>query len=73
MIIKKSEGVTSTERTLADICENTFLKLWSYPNPCKDNGKELCDLIAVFDNSVFIFFDRAKFLWGRITKKSLTQ
>ena len=64
MIIKKSEGVTSTERTLADICENTFLKLWSYPNPCKDNGKELCDLIAVFDNSVFIFLIEQNFFGG---------
>lgn len=58
MSIVKSEGVTRTEQLLADLCDRTFLKLWSYPNPVKEDGKELCDLLAVFDNHVFIFFDR---------------
>lgn len=56
--IKKSKGVTPTEKLLSNICERTFLKLWSYPNPFNENGDELCDLIAVFDDHVFIFFDR---------------
>jgi hypothetical protein len=56
--IKKSPGVTPTERLLAKLCERSFLKLWSYPNPFKDDGAELCDLLAVFDNHVYIFFDR---------------
>ena len=45
---------------LAEFCERSFLKLWSYPNPFKDskNGHELCDLLAVFGDYVFIFFDR---------------
>ena len=54
----KSSGVTATERLLAEFCERSFLKLWSYPNPYKDDGHELCDLLAVFGNYVFIFFDR---------------
>lgn len=54
----KSSGVTATERMLAEFCERSFLKLWSYPNPYKDDGHELCDLLAVFGNYVFIFFDR---------------
>lgn len=58
----KSTGVTATERLLADFCERSFLKLWSYPNPHKDDGHELCDLLAVFDNHVFIFFDRENVL-----------
>ena len=58
MTIVKSKGVTSTERLLAEVCERTFLKLWSYPNPVKDDRNELCDLLAVFENHVFIFFDR---------------
>jgi hypothetical protein len=57
-VSEKSAGVTETERMLADFCERSFLKLWSYPNPFKDDGHELCDLLAVFDNHVFIFFDR---------------
>ena len=59
---KKSAGVTATERMLAEFCERSFLKLWSYPNPFKDDGHELCDLLAVFGDSVFVFFDRKKVL-----------
>jgi hypothetical protein len=58
MAISKSEGVTPTEQLLAKLCDQTFLKLWSFPNPCRDDGKELCDLIVVFENEVLIFFDR---------------
>lgn len=47
---------------LADFCERSFLKLWSYPNPFKDDGHELCDLLAVFGEYVFIFFDRENVL-----------
>ena len=58
MRITKSKGLTPTERLLSELCDNTFLKLWSYPNPYKADGKELCDLLAVFENHVFLFFDR---------------
>src|SRR5437870_1870331 len=58
MAITKSPGVTPTERMLADLCDQTFLRLWSFPNPFRDDGDELCDLLAVFGNHVFIFFDR---------------
>lgn len=58
MVVLKSAGVTPTERFLAELCEQTFLKLWSYPNPCRDDGKELCDLLVVFEHDVLIFFDR---------------
>lgn len=58
MASEESNGVTPTEQLLAEFCERSFLKLWSYPNPYKDDGHELCDLLAVFENHVFIFFDR---------------
>ena len=58
MRIKKPGGGTPTERLLSTLCDKTFLKLWSWPNPRKGDGKELCDLIAMFDDHVFIFFDR---------------
>ena len=58
MKIEKSIGVSPSERLLAELCERSFLKLWSYPNPYKDDGKELCDLLVVFENEVLIFFDR---------------
>lgn len=80
MHILKSTGVTQTEKLLAKLCEQSFLKLWSYPNPVKDDGHEFCDLLAVFDNHVFIFFDRKivldevtgkdpQVLWGRWKSK----
>jgi len=56
--ISKSHGQTPTEASLARFCDYTFLKLWSYANPFKSDGKELCDLIAVFENHIFLFFDR---------------
>ena len=62
MGINKSEGTTQTERLLAGLCDRTFLRLWSYPNPYKDDGDELCDLIAIFDDHIFVFFDREKTL-----------
>lgn len=53
-------GVTPTEQFLSQLCERSFLRLWSYANPYKDDGHEFCDLLAVFENHVFIFFDREK-------------
>jgi hypothetical protein len=63
--IIKSEGLTPTEKLLADLCEKSFLKLWSYPNPFKDDRQELCDLLAVFENHVFIFFDRENMAFSK--------
>ena len=40
---------------LTKYCERTFLKLWAYPNPYKSQGDELCDVLAVFEEHVFIF------------------
>ena len=58
MKIEKSNGITPTEKWLSNLCERTFLKLWSWPNLCKSDGNELCDLLAVFDDHIFVFFDR---------------
>lgn len=58
MKIEKSNGVTESERLLAQLCSKVFLSFWCYPNPWKDDGKELCDVLAVFENTVFLFFDR---------------
>jgi hypothetical protein len=83
MVIEKSLGQTRTEQFLSHLCDRTFLKAWSYPNPYKADGKELCDLIAVFENNVFLFFDREsrKFdtaddvllTWERWKKEAITK
>jgi hypothetical protein len=83
MSIGKSGGQTSTEQYLSQLCDRTFLGLWSYANPFKTDGKELCDLIAVFENDVFLFFDRecrkfdrggdVQLTWERWKKEAITK
>ena len=73
MVITKSLGFTQTERLLADLCDKSFLRLWSYPNPIKDDGHEFCDLLAVFENHVFIFFDREVTIEDSTDKDPLVQ
>jgi hypothetical protein len=50
MAIEKSSGQTSTEQDLSQLCQRTSLNIWAYPNPYKADGKELCDLLVVFEN-----------------------
>src|SRR4026209_1552215 len=67
----RSDGITDTERYLKQLCDRTFLSLWSYPGVYRDQvygtigrdqkpreGKEVCDLLAVFENHVVIFSDK---------------
>jgi len=63
--IHKAEGVTPSEKYLNGLCESTFLSLWSYPGIFRDqkkkgvgDGKELCDMLVVFDEHVLIFSDK---------------
>lgn len=63
--IHKANGVTSSEIYLNHLCEQTFLSLWSYPSIFRDqklngkgDGKELCDMLVVFDDNVLIFSDK---------------
>lgn len=63
--ITKGEGVTASERKLAEIGDKTFLKLWSYPNTYidkkqheKGTGKEFCDLLVICGDDVIIFSDK---------------
>lgn len=40
-------GITSSEKFIASLCERSFLKLWTHPNPLGKHGKELCDCLIV--------------------------
>lgn len=81
---------TTTERHLAKLCRDSFLSLWSYPSPYRDqgrhggkgDGKELCDVLVVFENHIFIFSDKdCEFLdsgnlvvdWGRWYRRAVRQ
>jgi len=64
--LKKSSGLTPSEQILADLCEHSFLDIWSFPNLANDSGlskngtgKELCDLLVVFGNDIIIFSDKS--------------
>ncbi|MFM1347833.1 MULTISPECIES: hypothetical protein [Yersinia] len=87
-IITKQDGFNESERYLAGLCNKTFLSLWSYPNVYTDegkksengDGKELCDLLVVFDNHVIIFSDKdigfkdsgnIEVDWGRWVKRAV--
>lgn len=59
MLFKRSEGLTPSERLLAELCDRSFLKLWTYPNLFKKPSKELTDLLVVFGNDVLVFSDKS--------------
>jgi hypothetical protein len=60
-------GVTQSERYLKRLCDRTFLALWSHANVFRDQGahrensqgKELADLLVVFDEHILIFSDKS--------------
>lgn len=63
--IHKAKGVTPSEIYLNSLCEHTFLSLWSYPCIYRDqkingkgDGKELCDMLVIFDEHILIFSDK---------------
>jgi len=60
-----NSGVNPSERYLKSLCDKTFLSLWSYSGIYRDqnkrgagDGKEVCDLIVVFENNIIIFSDK---------------
>ncbi|MDD3012569.1 MAG: SEC-C domain-containing protein [Candidatus Gastranaerophilales bacterium] len=82
--IERSKGENITEQVLSQLCDNTFLKLWVYPNLYTDRkgGKELCDVLVFFENQVFIFsvkdikFNKDKeeqVAWKRWKKKAIDE
>ena len=64
--IHRAEGITVTERHLKRLADRSFLSLWSYSGVYRDqghstkggHGKEICDLLVVFENHVIIFSDK---------------
>jgi SEC-C motif len=87
-IVTRSEGVTPSERYLKKLCDRSFLSLWSYPGLFRDqgrtggkgDGKEVADLLVVFENHVIIFSDKhirfdkhgsIEVGWGRWFKKAV--
>ncbi len=65
-LITRGDGITTAERHLKRLCDHSFLSLWSYPGVYRDqgraggrgDGKELCDLLVVFEGHILIFSDK---------------
>lgn len=63
--VVKADGSTESERYLARLADRSFLNLWSYPSPYRDqkqgtagDGKELCDLLVVCGDHIIIFSEK---------------
>lgn len=94
-ILNKSLGINESEKYLYKLCKETFLSFWSFPNLFRDQGrpknnyqekkgtgKEICDLLVIFENHIFIFSDKyCKFPksgnievdWSRWYKKTIKE
>lgn len=51
---KNAAGLTPSEQFVVKLCQNSFLKLWTHPNPIGKKGKELCDCLIVCGAHVII-------------------
>jgi len=87
--ITKGSGVTQSEQKLIEFADNAFFGLWSYPNVYSDEGysknntgKEVCDLLVIFDKDIIIFSDKAivfnenkdtAIAWSRWFRKSVIE
>ena len=56
-----SIGTTESERFLYSLCRRSFLRLWTFSNPYRDQGggKEICDALIVFGNTLVLFSDKS--------------
>lgn len=48
------QGLTPSEKFVSSLCERSFLKLWTHPNPKGKKGKELCDCLIVCGHHIVI-------------------
>jgi hypothetical protein len=48
-------ALTRSEELVHRLSRDSFLSVWTYPNPLNSKGKELCDVLVVCDPHVLIF------------------
>lgn len=69
----------NAEQVLSSLAEKTFFSDWCFLNPRLPNGKELCDLLVVFNDIAIIWqikdlkLDKNGSVNGREVKKNLKQ
>jgi hypothetical protein len=49
-----THGITPSEKFVAALCEQSFLRLWTHPNPKGKKNKELCDCLIVCGSHIVI-------------------
>ncbi|MFC1761417.1 NERD domain-containing protein, partial [Planctomycetota bacterium] len=50
-----TDAVNNSEQFVYEVCQTTFLSLWSYVNPQgRAPGKELCDILIVCDSNIIV-------------------
>lgn len=81
-------GFTKEEQYLNALGSRSFLQFWSWPNLFRDqgdvtkhgDGKEICDLIVVFDKDIILFSDKkikfnldkdVEIAWARWARKAI--
>ena len=52
------QGLTSSENILINLYQKSFLSLWTLPNLFKEKGKELADVVIIFDDNIIILSDK---------------
>ena len=45
----------NAEKSVHELAQKSFLIDWCFPNPVLPNGKELCDLLVIFDQTAIIW------------------
>lgn len=51
--------MNQSEKYISFLCNKTFLSLWSFPSPKGKKGKELCDVLIVFEKYIIIISVKA--------------
>ncbi|MCC5618407.1 NERD domain-containing protein [Nostoc sp. CHAB 5836] len=49
-----NKPVNDSEEFVYQVCNKSFLSLWSYANPTGKNSKELCDILVVCEPDIII-------------------
>lgn len=47
-------GLTPSEALVSQLSTDSFLRLWTHPNPIGKGGKELCDCLVVCGPHIII-------------------
>jgi hypothetical protein len=84
--IIRGKGTTDSERYLASVADRSFLNLWSYPSPYRNqgiegegDGKEVCDLLVICGQHIIIFSEKtvswpsgsSEIAWRRWSKNAI--